>query len=507
MRSDLELSKVLQQIAIAITTCTGFAAVAISLIDNEGKTLRVEACAGVPEEERQVLYDNPFSVEALMRVMRPQFRQSQSFFIPHQYAYLLTESNIINMRSGEKERTERGQWDPEDSLVVPLYSLRNQKLLGCLTLDDPTSGKIPTIEQIEVIELFAHQAVVAVDNSWTVREQQEEEQALEEAITFLCEDLQVLRQGDLQQRMRSTYKKLRPLADLINQLVDDLTGFFQEIQTTISGIEDYTRHLQDQALHAARKMQQRDKELVSASESIKEIKEFMGGISERTALLSKTALEAVEVTFEAQGTMDRAVEGMSQVREATMQSASSMKTLGESGQEINETSLAMTDLTTRLHLLALNAAIEATRSRGQGHSFTIIAQEMRTLAGLCADVTRKVNSYIHTIQQEATHVSSNIEDNTQQVVQQTELVTQASVSLEAISILTEQLTRLVQGIGAVAENQLKDSITAMQAIDALFENRLEVTKNIERSIGVIDGLIEGIQKLNTRIALLHFRTQ
>ena len=71
----------------------------------------------------------------------------------------------------------------------------------------------------------------------------------------------------------------------------------------------------------------------------------------------------------------------------------------------------------------------------------------------CSDGTHKVRAYIHTIQHETAALSHNIEQSTQQVILQTELVTQTGVALEAISLVTEQLTNLVQNICTAAEIQ------------------------------------------------------
>ena len=165
--------------------------------------------------------------------------------------------------------------------------------------------------------------------------------------------------------------------------------------------------------------------------------------------------------------MARAADGMRQVRETTMHSARIMKRLGESGQEINDTVMEITDLTTRMNLLALNAAIEAVRAGEQGQGFAAIAQEIRTLAVHSAEASRKVATRLRAIQSETSAVSQSVEQNIQQVVIQTELVTQTGVSLEAISIVTEQMADLVQNICTAAESQSQSSKMVVYAVDEI----------------------------------------
>jgi methyl-accepting chemotaxis protein len=135
-----------------------------------------------------------------------------------------------------------------------------------------------------------------------------------------------------------------------------------------------------------------------------------------------------------------------------------MKRLGESGQEINDTVLTITDLTTRMNLLALNAAIEAVRAGEHGQGFAMIAQEMRTLAVHSTEAARKVDTRMRAIQQETATAAVSVEQNTRQVVMQTELVTQTGVALDAISVVTEQMADLVQAIAELAGRAVAGSL-------------------------------------------------
>src|SRR5260221_11247539 len=125
---------------------------------------------------------------------------------------------------------------------------------------------------------------------------------------------------------------------------------------------------------------------------------------------------------------------MRQLREAAMQSAGKMKRLGESGQEINNTVMEITDLTSRMNLLALNAAIEAVRAGEHGQGFGVIAQEIRTLAVHSAEAARKVATRIRTIQHEMATVSQSVEQKIQKVEIQSELVSQTEATRDSISV-------------------------------------------------------------------------
>lgn len=56
-------------------------------------------------------------------------------------------------------------WRAGDELLVPLVEPRRDHLLGFLSIDDPENGQRPEREDIEVLEVFADQAVVALRNA------------------------------------------------------------------------------------------------------------------------------------------------------------------------------------------------------------------------------------------------------------------------------------------------------------------------------------------------------
>jgi methyl-accepting chemotaxis protein len=508
LRADLDLNDVLQQIAASISTCTGFRALAINLLDENNKRLTTIAATGISDEDRRFLFEHTFPIDSLFSLTRPQFRVSQSFFIPHQQMRLLAETPF-SVKSAEteanKEPYEPGHWHPEDNLIVPLQSMREQKLLGCLLLDDPDDGKVPTLESIEMVELFANKAAIAIDNARLFREREEERRTLEDSLAFLREDLEVLRGGDLRRHVRSTHKKLQPLVETINAVIDEINAIFKSMGSVTLAVNKQTEDTLQHSNQLIKGVETQNRQGQRISQTVADVANQMHTLGEHATLISQTVVEAVDVTIKAQGSVDRAVEGMGMVREATMQSARSMKTLSESGQEINETIMAMTDLTTRMHLLALNAAIEATRAGEQGQGFGIIAQEIRTLALHCSEAARKIGAYIRTIQHEATTVSENVEQSTQQVIMQTELVTQSSVALEAVSAVTEQLTNQAQEMNKMAEGQARSSKLAANTLNDFLRTKNALAEHVQEMQQSMGRLVELSNALRSRTTVVPSR--
>ncbi|QBD79367.1 GAF domain-containing protein [Ktedonosporobacter rubrisoli] len=502
LRADLRLEEVLQQIAASITVCTGFRALGIHLVDEKEQRIAPVAYVGLSAEQEQELQARlqPSPVhEVLEVIMRPEYRISQSYFISHEHGNVFEDGGQVRILPLESYKP--GGWHPDDMLFVPLLSPREQRVVGLFSLDDPEDGNIPTEESIETVELFANQAAIAIDNARIFTESEEERIALENGIAQLRDDVQRLQRGDLRIRMRSTHPKLQPIVDALNVMIEEVSSIVGSMQLVTQAVDEHAHSMQRSSELLVHSTSQQEQQVHQISEVIDNLASRMHQVSERAALLSKTAVEAVDVTMEAQGAVDRAVDGMGMVREATMQSARTMKSLSESGQGINETVLAITDLTVRMHHLALNAAIEATRAGEPGQGFAVIAQELRTLAAHSGEASRKVGAYIRTIQHETTVVSQSVEQNTQQVVMQTELVTQTGVALEAVSIITEQLSNLIQGICTTAENQEQGSQLVVNSVQEILRMTGDVTHNMREMQQSLSHLVHLTDSLRSRMAV------
>jgi methyl-accepting chemotaxis protein len=505
LRAELGFNEVIQQIIASICACTGFSMAVINLVEENNEKTSPVAFAGGTEEGNRMISENPLTLEQMHRLMRSEFRISQSYFIPHQYADMYADIVVVVEKSVEDY--EPGGWHPEDLLIVPLFSPRQRKLLGVLSLDDPEDGRIPTLESMEMIELFANQAAIAIDSARIFQERETERVALEEAIVRLRQDLEQVQHGDLRVRVQSTHEKLQPVVEAINVTIEEISEVLGSVQMVTRAVDEHAQGVQRSSEVLVRDTVQQERQVGQISHIVDEMAGTLKNITAQSDTVSYVARDASDVTTEGQTKVARAADGMRQVRETTMHSSRIMKRLGESGQEINDTVMEITDLTTRMNLLALNAAIEAVRAGEQGQGFAAIAQEIRTLAVHSAEASRKVAAHLRAIQSETAAVSHSVEQNIQQVVMQTELVSQTGVSLEAISIVTQQMADLVQNICNSAESQSQGSKMVVYSVEEISRMTGEIAEQTENLNQSLEHLVELTNSLRSRMSVFHVAGQ
>jgi len=155
---DLKLEEVLDRVARAVQRSLGFRRVLISLYDRDRHVFKRVAQAGLSHEEFHRACQQEVPKECFFQFFQEKYEIGNAFFVSHQEG-VATEYDI----RAEGAPETGGGWHPDDYLLVPLVSA-DHKLLGVISVDNPTNDQVPDLQTIGILELFANQAAQAVLN-------------------------------------------------------------------------------------------------------------------------------------------------------------------------------------------------------------------------------------------------------------------------------------------------------------------------------------------------------
>ena len=110
-----------------------------------------------------------------------------------------------------------------------------------------------------------------------------------------------------------------------------------------------------------------------------------------------------------------------------------IQSLKEQTDLISETSKSIRKISSQTNILALNAAIEAARAGEHGLGFTVVATEVRKLAGNVEDGIKKVNENVDNITKEVTKVSKVTGDSQRAVVSTQSKINETMNEFEGIT--------------------------------------------------------------------------
>jgi PAS domain S-box-containing protein len=127
--------------------------------------------AGLTDEEREFLWTNRMPGQVWRERFGPEFerfRVGEFYHLPWSDPWVRKKfaQGTVSSRLSPEEMVD---WDPQDLLYAPLR-LADGRIVGILSIDDPVNGKRPTKESLAPLELFIHQAAVAIENAQLIQQ-------------------------------------------------------------------------------------------------------------------------------------------------------------------------------------------------------------------------------------------------------------------------------------------------------------------------------------------------
>jgi PAS domain S-box-containing protein len=172
----------LQKIAEAIKEL-GWRRAVIRLTDKNMETLNPQdvVTAGLMDEEIEYLWNNRQPGQVWRERFGPKyarFRIGEFYHFPWSDPWVREEFSKGTIPS-KLSPEEMVDWDPQDLLYAPLR-LADGRIVGVVSIDDPLDGRRPTKESLAPLELFLHQAAVAIENAKLIQQLDEAKKEIKE---------------------------------------------------------------------------------------------------------------------------------------------------------------------------------------------------------------------------------------------------------------------------------------------------------------------------------------
>jgi methyl-accepting chemotaxis protein len=194
------------------------------------------------------------------------------------------------------------------------------------------------------------------------------------------------------------------IKDSINKIVDDMSHTMGEISSATKHVFSGAEQIAGNSMVLAQGSQDQAnsvRELTTAVEGISMMSKENAEYAQHAAGLAATSKENADASsFE----MKQLLEAMSGISAASQRISSIIKTIESIASQTN--------------LLALNAAVEAARAGEHGKGFSVVADEVRSLAGKSAEASQET--------------SALIQDSIDRVSEGTKRASEAAASLERI---------------------------------------------------------------------------
>ena len=335
-----------------------------------------------------------------------------------------------------------------------------------------------------------------------LKEQQElQKQELETAIYALIEEIADAADGDLTVRASLDSLELSTVADLFNSVIENLQDIAIEARESSGQVgfalkqnELAIRELAEQAVTEATEtrttldsVQQMTTSIQAVAQNANQAQELVGATYQ--TVLSSTA------------DMDLTVDSILSLRNTVGETAKKIKRLGESSQKISQVVSFIEEIALKTNILAINATVEAGRAGEYGEGFSIVAEQVATLAEQAATATKEIAEIVAAIQTETQEVNNAMESGTSKVVETTRLVESTKDSLGQVLTKSKEVNQLINSISqsTVTQANTSQSVTnLMEKIAQLSENTSQSSEEVAQSIGEVAQIAQKLEATVTQ---------
>jgi diguanylate cyclase (GGDEF)-like protein len=179
VRTDSDLSTALQTIARIISEALGFRTVAVNLYRPAWDDFRVETVHG-NEEARAALLGDCRDLGTWLPLLDDRFLRRGAYFIREGEFDWSTSDGATYVPNLDPE-DHPDAWRPDDALMVTMRSASGT-LLGILSVDEPTRGRRPSDDELDLLVALADHAALAVEEAQEAVRAQTYRYALEQLL-------------------------------------------------------------------------------------------------------------------------------------------------------------------------------------------------------------------------------------------------------------------------------------------------------------------------------------
>ena len=322
-------------------------------------------------------------------------------------------------------------------------------------------------------------------------------QANQDAILRLMNEMSTIADGDLRARATVTEDITGAIADSVNFTVEELAklvGRINETAEQVAGAAAGAQVTSNQLLAAA---EYQSKEIQQTSASVLDTARAMNKMTVNATQSADVARQSLASAGKGSKAVQNAIAGMNEIRDQIQETSKRIKRLGESSQEIGEIVDLIADITEQTNVLAMNAAIQAASAGEAGRGFSVVAEEVQRLAERSAGATKQINAIVKTIQTDTHDAVGAMERSTQGVVEGARLSDAAGQALSEIDAVSRKLATLIAEISTTTDSQAKAATkvaNSMGDILRITEQASEGTKRTAGSVGKLSELARALKE-------------
>ena len=266
-----------------------------------------------------------------------------------------------------------------------------------------------------------------------------------------------------------------------NQMVGDLRGMIGSIQSSAALMRESSELLTgrtETAMAVGSRITERTDEMsraasqqrVAAAEAARAMEEVgagIGRVAQSSSVVADASQSAREAALLGQTAITQAVQQVEVIHATSRTVDGEVSGLARGSVEVGQIIGTIRGIAKQTHILALNAAIEASRAGEHGRGFSVVAEEIRKLAGEAGESAERIDLLITGMQDGTRKVIDTVAAEQQEVEQGIREIRAAQQTFGQIMTEVDRVAGQMHSVSASAQQMAAAAEEATAASDEI----------------------------------------
>lgn len=290
--------------------------------------------------------------------------------------------------------------------------------------------------------------------------------------------------------------ELASLAESTNALSKDLRHLVEQIVTTVNEVHNTAKTSSDISRETLNGVEQQSLQSARLAATATQMEASASEVAQHAEQTLNDAMSAQQTLQTSNGQLLKNSQSISQLAKQVTDSMQGVKDLKAHSDSISDVINVIREIAEQTNLLALNAAIEAARAGETGRGFSVVADEVRSLANRTQGSISAIEEMVSNLQQGAETAVNTMSDCSEEAMSCSQELDRCTHEINQVVAAVERMREMNSHVANATDEQSATVGDISQSLGEINLIMATTTDGAERSAGQSEFLLDLSDSLN-----------